>query len=162
MGNPRTLRAAAMGCLVAGLSMTAGGEARACGSGAWCEPPVRLFRFPESPVPGNLIHFKVLVEEPGELTLRTRDGTIIPAGIRTIGDDEVFAPLADVAAGLDLELEYTLKCPSSAPVSDKGVFAFSTFDHMAINVEIPALEVYEQGIRYPGLRNNEAVFSRLH
>jgi hypothetical protein len=159
MGSYRLLRATALGFSLAALATCLSGEARACGSGGWCEPTVRLFPFPTSPVPGNLIYFKVLVEEPGELTLRTHDGTVIPASIRKIGNDDVFAPDASVAPGLDLELEYTVICGTE---SEKTSFAFSTFDHMPINLDLPGLDIYEQGIRYPGLYKNEAVFTRLH
>jgi hypothetical protein len=167
----RRLHRAALGCALAGLLIALSGEALACGSWSGCPPPVRLFPylgtpshgavFRPDPVPGNLIYFKLLVDDPGKLTLRTEDGKVIPSSIRTIGGDRVFAPDASVDADLALELEYTTVCPSTLePWTD--VFAFSTFEALTIDLEAPTLEVYEQGVRYPGVDHNDSSFVRLY
>lgn len=155
------IRAAVLALPFAGALILLSGEARACGDApAMCQLPVRLF--PSlGPVPSNLVYFKVLVDEPGELTLRTQDGSVIPASIRTVGHDEVFAPDASVASGLSLELEYTTICPPFLEPQQE-IYTFSTTDQMEIGLQAPALEVYEQGVRYPGLYGNESVFARLH
>lgn len=55
------------------------------------DAPVRLFPA-VAEVPGNLIYFKVLVADPGRLQLVTVGGQSVPANVRRIGDDRVFAP----------------------------------------------------------------------
>jgi hypothetical protein len=118
-------------------------RALACSTILACEPPVRLF--PEGArVPGNLVYFKVKAAEPGALTLRSSDGRAVPAGIRTIGRDRVFAPDADVPPDQQLELEYTPVCPPGLqPVQTK--FAFTTAPAQPLEIPTPTLSVEERG-----------------
>jgi uncharacterized protein (TIGR03382 family) len=57
-------------------------------------------------VPGNLVYFKVLVDDPGVLSLKTADGTAIAASIRMIGQDRVYAPIDPIPADTMVVLSY--------------------------------------------------------
>jgi hypothetical protein len=117
-------------------------SAFACSKGLGCEPPVRLF--PEgAPVPGNLIYFKLKAAEPSVLTLRSSDGRSVPASIRSIGMDRVFAPDADVAPDLRLELEYTPICPQG-PQPTQARFAFTTAPAQPLEIPTPTLSVVDR------------------
>jgi hypothetical protein len=59
--------------------------------------PLRTFENGPS-IPGNLGYFKVLADDPGELSLKTEDGKAIPANARMIGPDRVYAPIQPIAA----------------------------------------------------------------
>jgi hypothetical protein len=70
-------------CILVGL-LASSGRLYACSVALTCTPPVRLFG-ENAQVPGNLIYFKVLEDNPGMLILRKSDGTPIAASIRQIG-----------------------------------------------------------------------------
>jgi hypothetical protein len=129
-------------CMV-GAALLVPRSVLACSRVLACEAPVRLF--PEGgPVPGNLIYFKLKVAEPGALTLRSSDGRVVPASIRTIGMDRVFAPDADVPSDLQLELEYTSVCPLGLQPT-QTTFAFSTAPAQPLEIPTPTLSVEERG-----------------
>ena len=119
--------------------------AQACSRAATCDPPVRLFPAGAT-IPGNLIYFKVLAREPGELTLRAGDGRIIPGSIRIIGSDRVFAPDAEVPAGEHVELIYTTVCELPASIQPtREVFPFITSAAQPLELPTPSLTLTDQG-----------------
>lgn len=155
------------GALVLGLSLAApvftwSTDAQACSAPLpSCSPPVRLFGDDVS-VSGNLIYFKVLGSEPTDLVLRTKGGDTIPARVRTIGKDRVFSPDETVASDVTLELEYTTVCPSSETLTPtRETYEFRSWEARDIHLRPPELQVFERGVSYPGLPNNEATFVRL-
>lgn len=155
----RLFGATAVSFLLGGCLLAFSPDALACGDApARCDAPVRLF--PSAFVPANLIYFKVLVDDPGELTLRQSDGTVIAADVETIGNDRVFVPHIHLDSGLELELEYTTVCPTGLD-PEQVVYSFTTTDSMKLKLQSPSLSVYEQGVRYPGLDRNEAVFTTV-
>src|SRR5688572_14606694 len=137
------------------LLLTLTDRAEAC-SPAFCRSPVQL---PPSPwMPGNLVYFKVLVDDPGALSLRTAAGEPIAASIRTIGNDRVFAPEQPITAATELVLEYALSCGLEQQAQ---AFEFTADQPQEINLVPAQLVVVEQGIANPGMANNEAGFVRL-
>lgn len=137
--TPRLLLA--LGLLGAALLIPR--SALACSRVLACEPPVRLF--PEGArVPGNLVYFKVTAAQPGALALRTSDGRSVPASIRTIGMDRVFAPDAEVPPDLSLELEYTPVCPVGLQPTQTR-FAFVTAPAQPLEIPTPTLTVEDRG-----------------
>jgi hypothetical protein len=140
------LQLCTLGALVIGVIGAALPErAQACTTVLTCNAPVRLFP-PAASVPGNLIYFKVLVAEPGELVLRAGDGSVIPSSIRTIGSDRVFAPEAEVPAGEHVELIYTSACPPGASFPpSRQVFPFITSAAQPMELPKPSLTLADQG-----------------
>lgn len=113
-----------------------GARADTCAEQLACVVPVRLF--PEGmAIPGNSIYFKVASFPRPALELRTDDGELVPSSMRMIGSDLVFAPDAELPAGLSLALVYTTVCPYEAglgPGPQQETFAFTTRAPMAIRV----------------------------
>jgi len=105
-----TLRKPYAHALASILALTAGAlsmspsSAKACSMAA-CPTPVRLVSSSHA-IPGDLLYFEVLVDDPGPLALHTKAGVAIDASVRTIGDRRVFAPTATVSAGTTVVLEY--------------------------------------------------------
>jgi hypothetical protein len=120
--------------------------AKACSIALSCQAPVRLFPA-GMPVPGNLIFFQLLASQPGPLTLRAADGTVIPASIRSIGGDRVFAPDADVPAGLELRLEFSTVCPESGfgLTPTQQTFVFRTKAAAPLELPTPSLTLVDEG-----------------
>ena len=82
-----------------------------------CKSPVRLLS-PGATIPGDLLYFEVLVDDPGVLSLHTKDGEAIAASVRMIGDRRVFAPTTTVPAGTTVVLKYQCTAnPTGAPAS---------------------------------------------
>jgi hypothetical protein len=136
-----------------GTSLVAVREASAC-SQADCQPPVRLFQ-PEQHVPANLIRFKVMAADPGPLELRAADGSVVPASIRAIGPDRVFAPDAPLAVGQRLTLHYRPLCflpvsPGQPLNPTERTFSFSVAEAGEMKLEAPVLATAEKGIGYSG------------
>ena len=140
-----------------GISVRA---ARAC-SRFCADPPVRLFPPAGSEVPevaGNLVYFKVLAAEPGRLELVTAQGRRVPASIRSIGPDRVFAPEKPLPAGQELVLRYQQLC--SGKLTDQKQ-VFRTGPSAQPKLRAAALQITEQGTRYPGDARNESRFYRV-
>lgn len=139
------------------------GPAFACSQVPTCAPPVRLF--PEGArVPGNLVYFKVTAADPGVLTLRASDGRVVPASIRTIGLDRVFAPDADLPPHQRLELEYSTVCPLPVgPQPAQGRFAFTTSEPQPLEMPTPrlTLEVLDEDSDHPAAHGIAAAYATL-
>lgn len=131
-------------CLLAVLTAY-GSSARACPS--VCFHPLRLFSSGAS-IPGNLVYFKVFVDRPIELSLKTADGTVIPASIRTIGNDRVFAPDEPIPPDTLVVLTYpSHACGGDA---DKIDFAFRTRESQEIALQAGRVVPREYGVVSPG------------
>jgi hypothetical protein len=127
-------------------------SARAC-SRANCQSPVRLFQ-PDR-VPANLVWFRVDVPDPGPLQLRAADGSAVPASIRVIGPDRVFAPDSPPAADQRLTLHYRPAClfPDQAgepPNPTERTFSFNVIAEGEMRLESSELVMTEKGIGYRG------------
>ena len=120
--------------------------AGAC-SGPECTAPVRLPAL--AWLPGNLVNFQVLAQDPGVLTLRTAAGEPIAASIRTLGADRVFAPEAAIPADTDVVLEYRASC-FDGPASATSTFSFVTMAAAAIELRPAQLTLEEKGFLYAG------------
>lgn len=133
----------ALACLVGlpALVLTPA-PARACVTVPTCQSPLRIFPTTEN-IPGNLVFFRVLTQQPFSATLRALDGTPIPAEVRQIGGDPVFAPLADLPAGLDVQLLYEDVCPAgvsaSLPPPLHRSFTFRTGPVAELTTSAPSL-----------------------
>jgi hypothetical protein len=145
--------------MAAAVGLCVSSPALAC-SPSPCEPTVRLFGPAGIEVATNFVYFKLLVDDPGPLLLRTRAGQPIAASIRQLGDDRVFAPDEPLAEGTDAELVYTPRCKPIGQEPQEPqpvVYAF----HAGIAGEYEPrpgeLELTEQGLRYPR-QANEASF----
>lgn len=136
--------------LAAVATLEAAAPASACSRA--CAPPVQLPR--GGGMSGNMVYFKLLTDNPGELKLHTKAGEVIAASIRTIGNDRVFAPDEAIAGNTDLVLEYTSDCgvPSS--------FEFVATAPGSIELRPAELVIQEQGLSEPGLPG-ELSFVRL-
>jgi hypothetical protein len=150
MTSARTILCALLGCASLQLSATA----HACSQP--CPVPIQLPRGTQ--LPGNLIYFKVLVDDPGELALHTAAGEPIAASIRTIGNDRIFAPEAPVAEGTELVLEYESQCP--LPPASPSSFSFLVSAPGAPELRPAALEIAERGTSHP-IGEGETSFVRL-
>ena len=151
--HPRFRLAASMllGCAVLEFST----PAEACSS-----PCPNAVQLPPNPwMPGNLIYFGVLSNNPGPLELRTKSGEPIAASIRTIGNHRVFAPDAPIPQGAELVLEYSvdLACAGASPPQQ---FEFTADVHGAIELRPAELEIVEEGTANPG-QQDESSFVRL-
>lgn len=134
---------------VVGLCVSS--PARAC-EPALCEPTVRLFGPEGIEVATNLVYFKLLVDDPGPLLLRTRAGEPIAASVQQLGDDRVFAPDEPLAEGTDAELVYTPRCRSVGPEPAQPqpvVYAFHAGIAGQYEPRPGSLELTAQGLRYP-------------
>lgn len=109
-------------------------------------------------VAGNLVYFKVLATEPGRLELVTAKGGRVPASIRRIGPDRVFAPEKPLPAGQELVLHYQQHC--SGKLTDRKQ-AFRTAAPAQPKLRAAELQITEQGTRYPGDARNESRFYRV-
>jgi hypothetical protein len=131
------------------------GRARACSISS-CNPPIRLFGAEGMYVPGDLVYFKVLVDDPGTLLLRTANGEPIEASIRIIGNDRVFAPTDAIAPETDVVLEYTMAC--AEPVESS--YAFITTEPAASQPPSEGLlMLFEHGVNLE--HNGQSVFQRI-
>ena len=149
-----------MGALCVGFSLwLLSGHAFPC-SVICAEPTVRTFG-EQREIPGNLVFFKLLTGgEPGNLELRTKDGKRVPASIRTIGSDRVFAPDSPVANGTDLLLSFESRCERLREKPWPVTYSFKVGPSATQELRPPELGVIEVGTRYPGT-SNEAGFVRL-
>jgi hypothetical protein len=90
----------------------------------------------------------------------------IPASIRKIGPDRVFAPNADIAGNQTINLEYASQCNSApgfpALTATRQTYAFKTGPSAPIESRAAELVVDERGVLYPGSPRNESAFVRLH
>lgn len=152
-------RVGALGFAAAAVALFADVEAaRACSTAA-CGPPVRLAGMEF--VPGNLVYFEITAENPAAMTLRTAAGEPIPASIRTIGNDRVFAPDAPIPPETDVVLEYEESCHSSSTQPPgRGEFAFRTIEHRPVTFQPGHLFVDEYGVAAPG-QGLERAFVRV-
>ncbi|HEX6278153.1 MAG TPA: hypothetical protein VFZ53_34145 [Polyangiaceae bacterium] len=124
------------------------------------EPSVRTFG-DQQEIPGNLVYFKVLTGgDPGKLELRRKDGKRVPASIRTIGRDRVFAPDTPVANGTDLLLSYESRCERSREKPSPATYSFKVGPSATQEFRPPELATIEVGTRYPGTWN-EGGFVRV-
>lgn len=133
-------------------------QALACSLPA-CSPPVRLAGMEY--VPGNLVYFEVTADTPGTITLRTEAGDPIPASIRTIGGDRVFAPDAPIAPETNVVLEYEEACYGDVVSPAVKQFAFRTMEHLPITLQPARLFVAEYGVASPGVEDSERAFVRV-
>lgn len=117
-----------------------------------CLAPVQLP--PGAELPGNMLYFKLLVDDPGELSLHTAAGVPVAAAIRSVASDRVFVPDAAVVAGTELVLEYTSDC------GVRSSYAFLAAPHGALELRPAALVIDEQGVMSPG-QPGELSFVRL-
>jgi hypothetical protein len=118
-------------------------------SSAWACPaacigsPLRTFGNGVS-VPGNLVYFKVLADDPGELSLKSVDGKEIPANVRTIGQDRVYAPIDPIPADTLVVLTYpSSTCESDAP---KATYVFQTRAPLDMQLQDGSLTATEYGL----------------
>ena len=150
-----------MAAAVGTSALLGANSARAC-SEPDCRPPVRLFA-PDAYVPGNLVFFKVLSSEPGELSLETASGTKIPASIRQLGPDRVFAPDVPIAAGTQVRLSYRPMCRGSdaAAGAARSYLFTTTSDADLIGVQVGAPEQRERGFYRSSPIDDEQAFVRL-
>lgn len=136
-------------------------SARACSPVVECRQPVRTFG-DKTFIPGNLIYFKVLVDEPGPLTLRKADGSVVPSSIRTIGTDRVFAPNESVAPDETLTLEYTAECPDPDVLKPKTLrYTFKTRPSGTPEMGPIGLAIQERGVANPDEKSGGAPFVRV-
>jgi hypothetical protein len=124
-----------------------------------CQSPLRL---PPAPyLPGNLVYFQIVGDDPAGLALRTAEGEPIAASIRTIGTDRVFAPEQPIADGTQLVLEYSLQCYGDPPPQTLlQTFEFMTSAPVELAFNPGRLEIEEVGVRQPG-RDGETSFVRV-
>jgi hypothetical protein len=120
-----------------------------------CPSSVRLAPTPY--LPGNLVYFQIVGEDPPAIALRTAEGEPIAASIRTIGNDRVFAPEQPIAEGTQLVLEYSIECIGEAPPQ---AYEFMTTAPAEIELMPARLEVEEKGVKQPG-RDGETSFVRV-
>jgi hypothetical protein len=120
--------------------------ARACP--ARCiRPPLRTFD-DGAYTPGNLVYFKVLVDDPGQLSLKTADGKEIPANIRMIGPDRVYAPVEPIPADTSVVLtEPSTSCavPGSS-LPETVTYEFHTRAPLEIQLRDAGLTANEYGL----------------
>jgi hypothetical protein len=150
---PRALAVLAVGAAVSAVAE----RASACSLDP-CPSSVRLPPMPY--LPGNLVYFQIIGDDPPEIALRTAEGEPIAASIRTIGGDRVFAPEQPIAEGTQLVLDYSIQCVGGPPQTLAQTFEFMTSIHSEMAFNPGRLEVEEIGIRYPG-RDNETSFVRV-
>jgi hypothetical protein len=105
-----------------------------------------------------LVYFKVLAAQPGRLELVSAKGGRVPASIRSIGSDRVFAPEKPLPAGQELVLHYQQHC--SGKLTDQKQ-VFRTGPPAQPKLRAAALQITEQGTRYPGDARNESRFYRV-
>jgi MYXO-CTERM domain-containing protein len=139
-------------------------EARAC-SFDTCPSPVRLVST-RADIPANLIFFKVLVEDPGPLELRMADGTLVPASIRMIGPDRVYAPDAPPAPGQPLTLQFRAVCHSAipgrpAPPPESRTFEFRVGPAREVALRAPSLKIVETAVSHRGVSAEQSVIVRF-
>lgn len=144
--------------LVGTVVSTLAERASAC-SLPQCQSPLRL---PPAPyLPGNLVYFPIVGDDPAELALRTAEGEPIAASIRTIGGDRVFAAEQPIAEGTQLVLEYSLQCYGEPPPETlPQTFEFMTSVHSELEFNPGRLEIEETGVKYPG-HDGETSFVRV-
>lgn len=134
--------------------------ARACSWPA-CSVPLRLpgIEF----IPGNLVRFEVTADNPGAMSLRTEAGEPIPASLRTIGGDLVFAPEAPIAPFTTVVLDYEQACYPGygGEPAPPGQFTFQTLEHAQITLQPGSLYVGEYGVASPGDESSERGFVRV-
>jgi hypothetical protein len=149
-----------VGAFLVGLSLClVSGHAFPC-SVLCVEPSVRTFG-EQREIPGNLVYFKVLTAgDPGKLELRKKDGTRVPASIRTIGRDRVFAPEIAVANGTELFLSFESRCERLREKPWLATYSFKVGPSGTQEFRPPELVASEVGTRYPGTWN-EAGFVRV-
>jgi uncharacterized protein (TIGR03382 family) len=137
--------------------------AQACPA-ACLGPPVRVFA-PGRLIPGNLVYFKVIADNPGPLNLKTGDGKEIPANIRMIGPHRVFAPIDPIAADTLVVLTYPRGSCSRDALSI--TFVFQTSAPLEIQLQPAVLTAGDYGLlsTLPALSSTSAVgpfaFQRL-
>jgi hypothetical protein len=96
-------------------------------------------------VPGNLVYFKVLVNDPGELSLKTADGKEIPASIRMVGQDRVYAPIEPIPADTVVVLTYPSNTCGWGQAS-KLTYLFQTRQASNLQLQAAQLTVSEYGL----------------
>jgi hypothetical protein len=117
-------------------------------------PPTRY-------LPGNLVYFQIVGDDPPAIALRTAEGEPIAASIRTIGNDRVFAPEEPIAESTQLVLEYSIPCIGLEPSNTlPQTFEFMTTAPGEIELIPARLEIEETGVRHPG-RDSETSFVRV-
>jgi hypothetical protein len=115
-------------------------------------PPTRY-------LPGNLVFFQIVGDDPPAIALRTAEGEPVAASIRTIANDRVFAPEQPIAEGTQLVLEYSIECIGGLPRTQQ-TFEFVTTAPAEIELIPARLEIEETGVRAPG-RDGETSFVRV-
>lgn len=134
--------------VISGTVLYLDAPARACGEPD-CFDPVRLLGQEGSEIPGNLVFFEVLSNDPGTLTLRTRAGQPIAASTRMMGDDLVFAPVQTIPAGTEVELVFTVQCRSGTEPPREKVYPFRAGPEVNVIPQPAEIEIISQGIGYP-------------
>lgn len=149
-------RRARLGILAGAALFGHAGEASACSK--FCQDaPIRLF--PQTAeIPGNLVYFKVLVDDPGSLTLTTAKGERLRASVRRIAGDRVFAPDQPVPAGVELVVHYQQRCLGKILEQTQAFKTASPAEPMLRPAES---QIVEEGTRYPGDTRNESRFYRV-
>lgn len=145
-----------MGILVGAALSGHAGEASACSK--FCQDaPIRLF--PQlAEIPGNLVYFKVLADDPGPLALTTAKGERLSASVRRIAGDRVFAPDQPVPAGVELVVHYQQRCLGKILEQTQ---AFKTGSPVEPMLRPAESQIVEEGTRYPGDTRNESRFYRI-
>jgi hypothetical protein len=135
-----------------GLAVTAAvghaAPARACSPG--CQTSVAVPSV--GSLPGNLVSFKVLLDDPETLSLATAGGDAIATHIVTRGGERMFEPVEPLAAGSNLVLTYS-ECPGSGRLAE---YAFTTGERSEIELRPSELAVAERTVLYPD-RGDEAI-----
>ena len=112
-----------------------------------------------SSMPGNLVSFKVTLDDPAVLSLATAGGDPIATHIVTRGGDRIFEPVEPLGAGRDLVLTYTM-CPGAE--AELHELPFTTDEPSNIELRPSALQVVERGVRYPDLGDQAIAYVRLN
>src|SRR4051812_37448205 len=110
------------------------GDARACSPP--CETSVAVPLV--ASMPGNLVSFRVTLDNPETLSLATAAGAPILTHIVTRAGDRLFEPVEPFGAESSLVLTYT-RCPGD--VAQLGEFAFTTDEPSDIELRPSALDV---------------------
>jgi hypothetical protein len=109
-------------------------------------------------MPGNLVSFRVTLDNPETLSLATAGGDPIATHIVTRGGDRLFEPVEPLDADRDLVLTYT-RCPGAA--AELGEFAFTTDEPSNIELRRSELDVLERGVLFPERADKAIAFVRL-
>jgi hypothetical protein len=153
--RPRVARCMRLTLLGLAISAAIGRAAPARACSPACQTSVAVPSV--SSMPGNLVSFKVTLDNPETLSLATAGGDRVATQIVSRGGDRLFEPVEPLAAGSDLVLTYTV-CPGTGALQK---YAFTTDEPSDIELGPSELAVLERGVFYPDLGDRAIAFVRL-